>query len=200
MKSYAQSLAWIQRTGSKDDAAIDSSITIRRQRPALPVHDRSVDCRPSSNEGLSGPLTVVGVLAFCQAIFFLVLFLFLCARVGAATETKPGQSLELVLSTFTTQNTRDLFGSQSAGSTDTNSAATVTSVGADTLKLSGILYDAQHPSALVNDQLLELNHQVKIRTAQGEVEVTALKITRELVVLQVGDQTMELRLGGAGHN
>ena len=35
-------------------------------------------------------MRVVGVLAFCQAIFFLALFLFLCARAGAATESKSG--------------------------------------------------------------------------------------------------------------
>jgi len=200
MKSYTQSLAWIQRDGSNDDAVIDIPMNIRRQSPALPFHDRSVDCRPASKAGLSGAVTVVGVLAFCQTIFFLVLFLFLCARVGAVTESKPGHSLELVLSTYTTQNTRDPFGSQPAGSTDTNGTGTVTSVDADTLKLTGILYDAVHPSALVNDQLLDLNRPVKVHTAQGEVEIKALKITRELVVLQVGAQTMELRLGGAGHN
>jgi hypothetical protein len=145
-------------------------------------------------------MRVVGVLAFCQAIFFLVLFLFLCARVGAATESKSGHSLELIPSTYATQNTRDPFGAQVAGSTDTNGAGTVTSVGVGALKLMGILYDAAHPSALVNDQLLELNRPVKMQTAQGEVEVKALKITRELVVLQVGGQEMELRLGGGEHD
>jgi hypothetical protein len=96
-----------------------------------------------------------------------------------------------------TQNSRDPFGAQLPGSTDTNRAATVASVDAGTLKLMGILYDAVHPAALVNDQLLELNQPVKMRTVQGEVDVKALKITRELVVLQVGGEKMELRLGGA---
>jgi hypothetical protein len=200
MKSHAHAATWIHRAASNDGAVIDTHTTVRKQGRALPVHDRSVDCRPSSSASLSAPLRVVGVLAFCQAIFFLVLFLFLCARVGAATESKSGHSLKLVLSTYTTQNTRDPFGSQLAGSTDTNGIGMVTSVGADTLKLTGILYDAAHPSALVNDQLLELNRPVKVQTAQGEVEIKALKITRELVVLQVGGQKMELRLGGGEHN
>jgi len=143
-------------------------------------------------------MRVVGVLAFCQAIVFLVLFLVLCARAGAATESKSGHGLELISSTYATQTARDPFGAQVAGATDTNSA-TVTSVDAGALKLMGILYDAVHPSALVNDQLLELNRPVKMQTAQGEVEVKALKITRDLVVLQVGGQKMELRLGGAEH-
>jgi hypothetical protein len=145
-------------------------------------------------------MRVVGVLAFCQVIVFLVLFLFLCARVGAATESKSGHNLELIPSTYTTQNPRDPFGAQVAGSADTNGAGTVTSVDAGAMKLMGILYDAAHPSALVNDQLLELNRPVKMQTAQGEVEVKALKITRDLVVLQVGGQQMELRLGGAEHS
>jgi hypothetical protein len=145
-------------------------------------------------------MRVVGVLAFCQAIVFLVLFLLLCVRVGAATESKPGNSLELIPSTYVPQSARDPFGAQVAGSTDTNGAGTVTSVGDGALKLMGILYDAAHPSALVNDQLLELNRPVKMQTAQGEVEVKALKITREMVVLQVGGQKLELRLGGGEHD
>ncbi len=145
-------------------------------------------------------MRVVGVLAFCQAIIFLVLFLFLCARAGAATESKSGHSLELTPSIYATQNSRDPFGAQLPGSAETNRAGTVASVDAGALKLMGILYDAAHPAALVNDQLLELNQPVKMQTAQGEVDVKALKITRELVVLQVGGQTMELRLGGAAHD
>lgn len=145
-------------------------------------------------------MRVVGILAFCQAIVFLVLFLFLCARVGAATDSKSGHSLELAPSTYVPQNSRDPFGAQLAGSADTNGVATVTSVDAGALRLMGILYDAAHPSALVNDQLLELNQPVKMQTAQGKVEVKALKITRELVVLEVGGQKMELRLGSAAHD
>ena len=200
MKSHAQFVPWVHRANSDGDVRTDTRTTIRKQGRALPVHGRTADCRPSLSTGLAAPMRVVGVLAFCQAIFFLVLFLFLCAQVGAATESKSGHSLELIPSTYATQNSRDPFGAQVAGSTDTNGAGTVASVGAGALKLMGILYDAAHPSALVNDQLLELNLPVKMQTAQGEVEVKALKITRELVVLQVGAETMELRLGGGEHD
>ena len=200
MKSHAHFIPWVHRASSNGGVVVQAHTSVRKQGRALPVHGRSADCRPLSSTGLSAPMRVVGVLAFCQAIFFLVLFLFLCARVGAATESKSGHSLELIPSTYATQNTRDPFGAQVAGSTDTNGAGTVTSVGAGALKLMGILYDAAHPSALVNDQLLELNLPVKMHTAQGEVEVKALKITRELVVLQVGGQEMELRLGGGEHD
>ncbi len=200
MKSHANSVPWIHRANSNGGVVIDAHTTVRKQGRALRVHARSVDCRPSSRDDLSAAMRMVGVLAFCQAIVFLVVFLFLCARVGAATESKSGHSLELIPSTYATQNARDPFGAQVAGSTDTNGAGMVTSVNAGTLKLMGILYDAAHPSALVNDQLLELNRPVKMQTAQGEMEVKALKITRELVVLQVGGQKMELRLGGGEHN
>lgn len=200
MKSHAHSIPWVHRASSNGGVVVHAHTSVRKQGRALPVHGRSADYRPSLSTGLSAPMRVVGVLAFCQAIFFLVLFLFLCARVGAATESKSGHSLELIPSTYATQNTRDPFGAQVAGSTDTNGAGTVTSVGVGALKLMGILYDAAHPSALVNDQLLELNRPVKMQTAQGEVEVKALKITRELVVLQVGGQEMELRLGGGEHD
>lgn len=201
MKAHTQSVPWIDRANTNGDVVVDTPTTVRKRYRSMRGNARPVECHPSSNTELSTSLRVVGVLAFCQAIVFLVLFLFLCARAGAATESKPGHSLELIPSTYVTQNARDPFGAEVAGATDAKGAGTVPSVDAGTLKLAGILYDAVHPSALVNDQLLELNRAVKMQTAQGEVEVTALKITRDLVVLQVGGQKMELRLGGGGeHN
>lgn len=200
MKSHAQSVGWIDHADSNGRVVIVTHTTDRKHSRARPLQAWSANCRPSSCAGLSAPMRVVGVLAFCQAIIFLALFLFLCARAGAATESKSGHSLELIPSTYTAQNSRDPFGAQVAGLVDTNGVGTVASVDAGTLKLMGILYDAAHPSALVNDQLLELNRAVKMQTAQGEVEVKAVKITRESVVLQVGGQTMELRLGGGEHN
>jgi hypothetical protein len=61
------------------------------------------------------------------------------------------------------------------------------------------LYNKVNPSALVNDQLVELNKTAKVHTAQGEVEVKAVEITHDLVVLDVGGQKIELRLGGIEH-
>ena len=61
----------------------------------------------------------------------------------------------------------------------------------------GILYTATSPAALINDQLVELNKPVRVRTAQGETEIKALVITREMVQLEVGGQKVELRLGGS---
>jgi hypothetical protein len=140
-------------------------------------------------------MRIVGVLAFCQALFFLVLFLFICARAGAATESKSAPSLELSLSAYTTKTMRDPFGSQVPTSAGTTTVGTHPA-GPESLKLMGILYSAASPAALVNDQLVELNKPVKVQTGQGEVEVKALVITREMVQLEVGGQKLELRLGG----
>jgi hypothetical protein len=200
MKSHTHSAAWIHEAGAGDIAATGAHTGAQSQAHPARIHGLSRGCRSESGTGLAGSMRVVGVLAFCQAIVFLVLFLVLCARVGAATESKSGHGLELVPSTYSPQNSRDPFGAQVVGGADTNGTATVRPVDAGTLKLMGILYDAAHPSALVNDQLLELNRPVKMQTAQGEMEVRALKITRDLVVLQVGGQTMELRLGGAAQD
>ena len=68
------------------------------------------------------------------------------------------------------------------------------------LKLKGILYHAVHPAAIVNDQLVEFNKSVTVQTEQGAVEVKAVQITREVVLLEVGGQKVELRLGGGGRD
>jgi len=48
----------------------------------------------------------------------------------------------------------------------------------------------------VNNQLLELNKPVGVQTERGEFEVKALRITREVVLLDIGGQKAELRLSG----
>ncbi|HTS19416.1 MAG TPA: hypothetical protein VMP11_17700 [Verrucomicrobiae bacterium] len=200
MKPYSHSPAWIRSSIPNDGAATNRRSLVAGRARRKRARVASTGCQSSSSGGISASLRVVGVLAFCQAIFFLVLFLFLCARAGAATENKSEHGLELIPSTYTIQSTRDPFGAQAVGAPVTNGTPTVASVDTSTLKLTGILYDAVRPSALVNDQLLELNRAVRMPTAQGEVEVKALSITRERVVLQVGGQKVELRLGGGDPN
>jgi hypothetical protein len=124
-----------------------------------------------------------------------VLFLFLCARAGAATEGKPTSDLELNPSVYLPQNARDPFGSEVPKGAD-GTAVVARLAGPGMLKLQGILYDKVNPSALVNDQLVALNKTAKVRTAEGDVEVKALEITRDLVLLEIGGQKIELRLGG----
>jgi Tfp pilus assembly protein PilP len=139
-------------------------------------------------------MRIVGVLAFCHALFFLALFLFICARAGAAV-SKSTPALQLNLSTYSAQAQRDPFGSEASKSGKADISATV-SAGADSFKLMGILYSPTNPSALINNELVELNKPVRVQIGQGEVEVKALAITRDTVVLEAGGHKMELRLGG----
>jgi hypothetical protein len=195
MKSHAQPATWTNRGWSGDNIAVDSREDWENSSEYMSEMYRS-----NPSRSLSGSMRIVGVLAFCQAILFLVLFLFLCARAGAATESKSNPSLELEHSTYTTQTVRDPFGSEVSKPGDTAGSRGVQSVGANDFNLGGILYDAANPAALVNDQLVELNKPTKVRVGQGEVEVKAVTITRDLVVLEVGGQKVELQFGGGERN
>src|SRR5579862_9558999 len=174
-------------------------IPVATRRPAPKTRDRATEVEATvdvaKTASLAGPLRVVGILAFCQALIFLVLFLFFCARAGAASVAKPEpvNPLELISSTYVPQNARDPFGSEIVKGGDTNAAAPRVVVHADALKLQGILYNKLNPSALVNDQLLELNKTAKIHTDQGDMDVKAVMISREFVTLDVGGQKVELR-------
>jgi len=196
MKLPAQSVVWTHRAWPRADVLVEGHCEPVSDALAAQVECEAVVRRRAASGSLSVPLRIVGILAFCQALIFIVFFLFICARAGAATVSKPASDLTLTPSAYTPQNVRDPFGSEAPKST----GATQQLVGPDQLKLHGILYSATNPSALVNDQLVELNKTVKVHTAQGDVEVKALKITRELVLLDVGGEKVELRLGGVEHN
>lgn len=140
----------------------------------------------------------VGLLAVGQMVLFAVIFLFLCAvGYAAAPAVNP---LELRVSEYAPKSERDPFGSQpvavAPGATSAPAAVTVPVE----LKLQGILYHATRPAALINDKTVELNKPVTVKTAHGEVPVRALEITREIVLLEVGGQKLELRLGAADRN
>ncbi len=195
MKSPAQPAIWSQRAWSKDGVSVGECREAAKAAAAAEMENEAMVYRQTASGSLTTPLRIVGILAFCQALAFVVLFLFLCARAGAATEAKPTSSLELNPSVYLPQNARDPFGSEVPKATD-GTAVTSRLAGPDMLKLQGIVYDKINPSALVNDQLVELNKTAKVQTAQGEVEIKALEITRDLVLLDVGGQKIELRLGG----
>jgi hypothetical protein len=196
MKSPAQPVIWTDRAWPRAGRSIAERREAGKVAPAVEIEGEAIVCRRTDSGSLATSLRIVGILAFCQALVFVVLFLFLCARAGAATEAKPTSSLELSPSTYLPQNVRDPFGSE-VPKTGDGTAATARLAGPDALKLQGILYNKVNPSALVNDQLVELNKTAKVHTDQGEVEVKALEITRELVLLEVGGQKIELRLGGS---
>jgi hypothetical protein len=195
MKSPAQPATWTQRSWSKDGVPVGECYEAGKAAKAVEIENEAMVCRQTASGSLTTPLRIVGILAFCQALVFVVLFLFLCAGAGAATEAKPASSLELSSSVYLPQNARDPFGSEVPKATD-GTGASARLAGPDMLKLQGILYNKINPSALINDQLVELNKTAKVHTAQGEVEVKALEITRDLVLLDVGGQKIELRLGG----
>jgi hypothetical protein len=48
----------------------------------------------------------------------------------------------------------------------------------------------------VNNQLVELKKPVRIPTEQGEIEVKALRISRDSILLEVGGREHELWLSG----
>ena len=195
MKLHAQPVSWAHRPWSDEDVVADRDCPAREYAAASPAECESGVCRHADGGSLSTPMRIVGVLAFCQTIFFLVLFLFICARAGAATESKSAPTAKLTLSTYTTKTVRDPFGSEAPMPAGLMSAAPHT-VSLGSLKLMGILYSAASPAALINGQLVELNKPIKVPTRQGEAEIKALAITREMVQLEVGGQKMELRLGG----
>jgi hypothetical protein len=155
----------------------------------------SVPVRRTASGSLADSLRVVRILAFCQAIIFLVLFLFICAWAQASTTRQPTIDLSVMASSYAPQKERNPFESGLAESTS-GSGKTSPIVVSGMLKLKGILYDPIRPSAVVNGQLVTLNKPVKVPTEQGDTEVKAVEITRELVVLEVGDQKVELRLSG----
>lgn len=196
MKWHAQPVAWTGRTWSDDDVVVDEKRLAWNGTSAdVWGEGPSVARQREASGSLATPMRIVGVLAFCQAVFFLILFLFICARAGAATEGKTAPGLELNLSTYAAQTQRDPFGAEIRKSGGT-AAMTAPSADIESFKLMGILYDATNPAALVNSQLVDLKKPVKVQTAQGEVEVKALTITRDTVLLEVGGRKMELRLGG----
>ena len=196
MKSPVHPVIWAHRAWPSDSIPAVERGGIEKGATAGAAEYESVLARRTSQSSLSTPLRIVGIMAFCQALVFVVIFLFLCARAGAATAAKPASTFELILSAYTPQNARDPFGAEVTKAVDGNVAVART-VQPDTLKLQGILYNKLNPSALVNDQLLELNKLVKLHTEQGDVEVKAVEITPELVTLDVGGRKMELRLGGS---
>jgi len=196
MKWPVQSVTWTHRAWSDTGDSVGRKCLTGKETSFEQVEGAPVASRGAAGLGLSTSLRVVGVLAFCQMVVFLVLLLFICARAGAATTSNSTARLELIPSTYATPTERDPFGSEIPKFVTPTTAGTTLSAGADTFKLMGILYDAVKPTALINNEIVELNKPVKVETRQGVVQIKALSITRDAVVLDVQGQKMELRLGG----
>ncbi len=132
---------------------------------------------PDRSRRLAKPVHLVMLLAFGQSLLFLVIWLFVCASAGAATQ-KPATAApvapELRPSVYQPVAVRDPFlppGTKLSG-------PAVVAVGADKFRLEGILWHPTRPSAIINSRLVELNRPAKVATAVGKVEVEAVEITR----------------------
>jgi hypothetical protein len=161
---------------------------------AYPVRTTVTEAGVSRQEQVSSvgrAVRIVGVLAFGQSLLFLALWLLICSWAGAAT-TKPADfSPELTLSTYEPTARRSPL---TKTETVAVSAGKQESTVPVNLQLEGILYEASHPAAVVNVQVLLLNKLVTINTGGGELKVRALEITRTRVVIDVGGRQMQLRL------
>lgn len=137
----------------------------------------------------SQTLHIVGLMAFGQSLLFLLLWLFICMSAGAAaTPQKPKPELEQ--SVYEPSSARNPFvkpGTPTAGAQTIGSVPLV-------FRLQGILYSSKRPAAMINNVLVELDKPVTITSGNVEVEVKAVAITRDTVVLEAGGQRAELRM------
>ena len=146
--------------------------------------------RAASRLSLPGAVRVVGLMAFAQSVAFLILWLLVCASAGAAPTKRSEFNPVLQLSSYQPSRARDPFGKVGF----TGAAPKAVPGSTITLQLEGILFEKSNPSAIVNGHLLTLDKTVTLSTTTGEVEVRATEITRDHVVVQAGEQKVELRL------
>jgi len=115
--------------------------------------------------------------------------LWLWGTVLAATVASKEFKPELRLSSYNPTKTRDPFGGTKTATTGSSQSAA-----ASMFQLEGILYDAQNPVAVINGRMVSLRKPVQVPVGMSEVEVNAVEITRQKVVLEVNGQRVELRL------
>jgi hypothetical protein len=135
------------------------------------------------------PMALVVILAFAQSMLFLALLLMLCANAGAANQVSAEFKPEIQKSTYAPAKIRDPF--LPDGTTGEAKPTPATSFA---FELQGILYQRSDPAAIVNDQLMRLNKTITLEGKNGSIEVKAVEITRDRVVLEAGGQRTELRL------
>ena len=119
----------------------------------------------------------------------LAFFLFeVSAGTAATAPQKPKRELEL--SGYEPTSARNPFMKPGVSSASAQSIGTTPVV----FRLQGILYSAKQPAAMVNNVLVELDKPVTIVSGNVEVQVKAVSITRDTVVLEAGGQRAELRI------
>lgn len=131
----------------------------------------------------------------CTTMLMVLATVALCATVStnkASPSIAKTNDLAIVKSVYEPVKLRDPFGSQvAAGATSTTKpVAAFTGV----FQLQGILYAGADSSAIINDKLVTLNKSITINAGGTEVQIKAVEIGRDRVVLEVGGQKIELRL------
>jgi Tfp pilus assembly protein PilP len=157
---------------------------------------------------VSGPVRTVVIIAFCHSLFFLALWLFLCASAGAATSDHVGGMTELKASTYAPKASRDPFfvnlpqAPAPAGENKLSAASTmdepppvapVTMIPV-TFELQGTLYQSGNSTALINGSLATLNKQVALAVGDRVVKIVPVEISRERVKIKAGETVVELMM------
>lgn len=134
-----------------------------------------------------------GLIRLCLVAAILGLVgLTAAGRAAPATEAT-GFDPTLRLSVYQPTVTRDPFLPARAAATKS-----VASADQSEFQLQGLLWDNTNPAVIVNNEMLVLNRPKKVLTSRGQVEVTAVEITRQRVVLEAGGTKIELPLEAAG--
>lgn len=189
MKVHAQPI----RVG--DYAVEPAAFTTRSSAPAdLSQWCEVVDRQELHASSRRQPARGIGwmlVLAFSQSLLFLAFWLYFCTSAGAETPAAAGDDPKLQVSSYSPSKTRDPFVKAGAGA---GVGTQLTGVDSNMFHLQGILYQPTDPSAIVNNKLVSLNKIVTLTTDAGEIQIKAVEITRDRVVMEAGGQKVELRL------
>ena len=86
MKLHAQPTSWAHRAWTTVALSVDERHAVARATSGLEVVRDTVIDQASTGGSYSRPMNVVRLLALCQALLFLALFLFICAQASAAKE------------------------------------------------------------------------------------------------------------------
>ena len=121
------------------------------------------------------------------------------AAPALATKTKQNEvsgsvefNPQLIHSAYKPGVLRDPF--LKPGLTAGSSASRLATTSHGTFRLQAILWSPTDPSADVNGAWLSSNKSVILNTASGNVEVKAVEIGRDRVVLEIAGQRVELKL------
>jgi len=178
------------RVGAMDGASHVSRARVEPER--FGATDERIAGSPERR--LPSAVRLVGILAFCQSLIFLVIWLIVCAAAGAATKPTPEFTPDLKLSSYDPVHGRDPFAKPGFGEQNVKAGT----VSPTLFRLQGILYQPDNPSAIVNDKLVTLNKIVTFNVGNAEVRAKVVEITRTGVSLEVGGQRIELQLSAQG--